>query len=1069
MTRATPANRLAKLSPPRLADAVPRERLFARLDALCTRPLVWVEAPAGSGKTTLLGSYIEMRGLHALWYEVDGGDRDIASFFHHLAAGADALPRRARRLPHFTAEHAADPRAFARKFFRQLYAQCDESTILVFDRFEQALTTDSLCEAIVEAAAQAPTHVNVTVLSRANWPARFARMAANGALQALDGAELLLRPEEAVAIAQSRTISAALAHRLLDEAEGWAAGFRLLLEGSARRGSMVTPDGASSRQDVFDYFADQLFNVVEADKRDALLDLALLPYVTAPLARAVSSNPDAIAVVECLARQQLFAQRSGPDDGTGVDPDGIAFRFHALFQSFLRQQLLRVRGDEGVRTLALRSARALRRAGDREAALDLYLQAAAWREASASIRQMAPRLLQRGRGGRLLEAIAALPQPMREDDEWLLYIRGSATIGSDPDGARIPLEQAYTLAAQRQNADCMVRSIAGIIDATFLLYTEFRSVDRWIDTLGAAVNLPAVVANAELELRAKTALLSAMLYRHGNAPELSALAERMLVLLAQQNDASVRASAVAWLLSYAGNTGNADLGGRVAPLSRPLIANAQIPPLRRGLCAYFLAWQDLSLGDVESAAKTAQALDRMSTEYESPRLRRYAANIVWWIESLRQRTEHADQWAEHYEAAADLVSAYDVAALNTMRAWVQQSRGCVALGQQYALIAAQAYDQAGTPWYRMMIRGMLLWSAVELDDRAQVDSLLVQLDDLARTSRLDAYRLYADQARAWMALRENRRADLVDHLRALFATARLHGVGMPMRFITAWMPRLCAEALRSGIASPYVRSLIKTYGWRAPLDDVPQWPYPVRVFTLGGFSIQIEDEAIGFGAKAPRKALGLLKALICLGGTEVRDHQLIDALWKDEEADAARASFNVTLHRLRRLLGKHEAIEVVDGCLTLNSGIVWVDAFAYERALSGGDAQGEAGVEEALSLYRGPLLPTDIEESWSAAARERLRTKFLHHVSRLAHQLERAQRADEAVALFLRGLDADSLSESMYQGLMRCHRARGQHAEALSLYWRLRQTLSVSLGIAPSSETEVLFHEIGSSARVAPF
>lgn len=1065
----TSATRLAKLSPPRLADAIPRERLFARLDALCTRPLLWIEAPAGAGKTTLLGSYVEVRGLNALWYEVDGGDRDIASFFHHLATAAATLPGRGRRLPRFTAEHTADPRAFARRFFRQLYAQWSEPTMLVFDRFEQTLATDSLCAAMVEAAAQAPAHVNITVLSRSKWPSSFARMAANGALQALDSGELLLRQDEASAIAQRRTICAALASRLLGEAEGWAAGFRLLLEGSARRGSMAAPEGTSSRQEVFDYFVDQLFAVMDARKRDALLDLALLPYVTAPLARTVSSNLDAIAVVECLARQQLFAQRSGPTDSNTVDPDGIAFRFHALFQAFLRQQLRRERGEDGMRAIALRSARALRRAGDREAALDLYLQAGAWREANASLRQLAPRLLQHGRGGRLLEWIAALPESMREDDEWLLYIRGGALLAADPAGARIPLEHAYALAAERQNEDCMVRAIAGIIDATFLLYTEFRSVDRWIDALSAAAALPGVSANPELELRTKTALLSAVLYRHGNAPHLEPLAERMLVLLDQQHDASLRASAVAWLLSYASNTGSVEFGGRVAPLCGPLIASAQIPPLRRGLCAYFLAWHRLALGDVESAEKTAQALDRLSAECESPRLRRYAASILWWIESLRQRTEQARHWADQYEAAGDIVCPYDVAALNTMHAWAQQSQGCIALGRQYASIAMQAYDQAGTPWYRMMIRGVLLWSAVELDDRAQIDALLAQLDDLARTSRLDAYRLYAHQARAWLALRAGRREESIGQLRALFESARRHGVGMPMRFIIAWMPRLCAEALRNGIAGPYVRSIIKTYGWRAPFDDVRQWPYPVRIFTLGGFSIQIEDETIGFGAKAPRKALGLLKALICLGGNEVRDHQLIDALWKDEEADAARASFNVTLHRLRRLLGKHAAIEVVDGCLTLNSGIVWVDAFAYERALSNGNAECEASVENALALYRGPLLPTDSGESWSAAARERLRTKFLYHVGRRARHLELSQRGDDAIALYLRGLDADSLSESMYQGLMRCHRARGQHAEALSLYWRLRQTLSLSLGIAPSSETEVLFHEIGSTARVAPF
>jgi pentatricopeptide repeat protein len=54
----------------------------------------------------------------------------------------------------------------------------------------------------------------------------------------------------------------------------------------------------------------------------------------------------------------------------------------------------------------------------------------------------------------------------------------------------------------------------------------------------------------------------------------------------------------------------------------------------------------------------------------------------------------------------------------------------------------------------------------------------------------------------------------------------------------------------------------------------------------------------------------------------------------------------------------------------------------------------------------------------------------------------------------MRGLDADELAESFYQGLMRCHQRLGRPAEALSVYRRLRQTFSVVLGIKPSAETE---------------
>jgi DNA-binding SARP family transcriptional activator len=667
---------------------------------------------------------------------------------------------------------------------------------------------------------------------------------------------------------------------------------------------------------------------------------------------------------------------------------------------------------------------------------------------------------------RLVEWIEALPAELLEADQWLLYFVGSARLWTDPHEARAWLERAYALAATRRDESCVVRAVAGIVDAAFLEYSEFKSVDRWIEVLNNAVRSDAVCANPDVELRANVALLSATFYRRGNVPELQALAEHTLSLVERHDDVNLRTAAVAWLLSYVANTGRFELAARILPLAAALIEHSEVTPLRRGLCAYFTAWTYVSMCDAQGANTYMEKLMRLAEEFGLQRLRRFAAVIGFWIWMI-DRQGDGQQWVEVFEHALGDAHPYDLASHNAMRALLAQSQNDVVSGMQYARLALPAYEQVGSPWHRLMIRAILLWAAVELGDELQARKVLSELRDLVRESRLDAYLLLLHQAEAWLMLRASEGERLVEKLRILFDNAGQFGLGMPMRFILPWMPRLCAEALHCGVSAPYVTGLIRAHGWSAPLLHLRQWPWPVRIHTLGRFSIEVDGEPISFSTKAPRKALALLKALICSSGVEVRDHQLIDALWKDDEADAARAAFNVTLHRLRRLLGHLDAIEVSDGCLTLNPKIVWVDAFAYEYLLANSADPSVEDIDEALQLYRGPLLPTDGAESWSAAARERMRAKFLHHVGRRAQQLESERRWDEAVALYLRGLDADNLSESFYQGLMRCHKECGRHAEALSLYWRLRQTLSVSLGISPSAHTEVLFQEIGQKARSA--
>jgi len=81
-------------------------------------------------------------------------------------------------------------------------------------------------------------------------------------------------------------------------------------------------------------------------------------------------------------------------------------------------------------------------------------------------------------------------------------------------------------------------------------------------------------------------------------------------------------------------------------------------------------------------------------------------------------------------------------------------------------------------------------------------------------------------------------------------------------------------------------------------------------------------------------------------------------------------------------------------------------------------------------------------------------------VATAAQRLESGEQWDDAAALYERVLDADPLTESFYQGIMRCHAACGRHAEAASTYRRLRQQLSVVLGMQPSQSSEALAREL---------
>lgn len=272
----------------------------------------------------------------------------------------------------------------------------------------------------------------------------------------------------------------------------------------------------------------------------------------------------------------------------------------------------------------------------------------------------------------------------------------------------------------------------------------------------------------------------------------------------------------------------------------------------------------------------------------------------------------------------------------------------------------------------------------------------------------------------------------------------------------------------AGIFNNPLATIVRAFPTLDESDDI----WPVRIHTLGVFSLILNGNPVRFDFEPGRQTLEFLKALIALGGREVSSCNLASALWPQADGPVALRLVDESLHALRGTLGEECVLMSPEGGISLVPDYCWVDVWDFEstvamtrRILNGDFTDKDAGRLELLSsrlqdLYQGHFLTGEDTTSWSVSLRERLRIRCIQHLLDIGRYWESCGLWDKAMPCYQRGLEIDDLVEDFYQRLMVCCLATSSIDEGLAVYRRCRKVLSTVLGLQPTPETEAVHYAL---------
>lgn len=1106
-----------KTCPPDLSKILPRPRLEKIFEKNNDKRLILIIGQAAQGKSTAAAAWHLQRSNHSsVWINIDREDSSPVNLFYLLV---QALHRERKEkeikalldLP----SHTFSPREALsryREWASAIYETFNEPVQVIFDGLDRLMPEAGSFYFIQILIEKMPPAFKYILTSRAYPPPcfEFQDLKLNRQALLLKNEDLAFTPEEILRYAhkcQGLVLNWEQVNHIHKATEGWIGGILMLVDSLNSAGFYTTRPNfvwelpERFQRETFQYFNQEAFKALAPLQQDFLLRSSILKRLEPDIIREILPGEDGESILKGLTNKNQFIQAFPAPDR------GVVFRYHQLYKDFLTTLVRSKVSEAEWRQWHLQAGICYQEKGEPEEAVDHFLEARAFQEASSLIKEIGLGMIKKGRLNDLMQWLRKFPKPLIQTDPWLLLFETLNHRFSQLEENIRTLKKVIDLFKRQEDRSGLLMGTA------FLLEAEF--------TLG--IYRPELIREAEALLQ--------------GSDEDSFLHERANLWIQ-----------IGLVLSIRGNPRR----GYWACQNAYLLCSQLADPFLKAIVLCHSITCLSILGDFRQAERLLKEINAFSWQFSTAEIHFYQlsskAIYLIFLGEAQEAVELCTAIQEHIEKHG-LIYFYPLTVLHKQIALVnareyQQAEEISTQVSNLATALNNSFLQAASIFFSGISS---YWSNRRSEARHLIDQSLVLFE--TGDTRSDLYFFGSRLVRALLNPEAESRSEAIKEIREILihfessenrlfqtechlvlgllyheegqkAQARTHfQIGLKLaqqrnyrHFILISpqdMVRACLlarEYLDEGDSTIEYADLLvtKKFGPLA-LEElkklsghssrrVSQKAWEIRRFlhraqapvlnieTLGGLHLYFDQRPTVDGDWDRFQPRQLLTTLLSQKNRKTDKEVLVEALWPEADIETGGKNFKTTLQRLRKSLEPDLSpdfgssyVHLLHNKVFLDPELCRVDAWCFNdlyreghQKERGGDDKGAMDCfTRALDLYQGDFLPEEQSSPWVVGLREGLKDKYLDLLNWVARRHEQAGAFKKAIDCLKLAIENDPLLEEAYRSLMNLYDRKNLFTEALRVFESCQKALKTELDTAPDPLTIALYRGIRERAQRA--